>query len=200
MTKIKSIRLLVVFLLVCTIGNAQIPNSAEDISPLLIGEKIPEATLLDDNGKSINLNEEIAKQKTVLVFYRGGWCPYCNMQLASLAATEKDILDLGYQIIAVSPDNYKNLKPSVEKNKTGYKLYADSDGSFIKNLGIGFTPNERTSNYIAKKTIGKTTEVLPVPTVLVLNKKGEILFEYISPNYKQRISPELLLAVLENVK
>jgi len=199
MTNLKSIPFLL-FLFVCTMGNAQLPEKAEDISPLLIGETLPEAILLDENGESINLTEEIAKKKTVLVFYRGGWCPYCNMQLSSLAATEKDILELGYQIIAVSPDDYQNLKPSEDKNKTGYKLYADADGSFIKNLGIGFTPNERTSNYIAKKTIGKTTEVLPVPTVLVLNTDGEILFEYISPNYKQRISPELLLAVLENIE
>ncbi|MCK0109345.1 AhpC/TSA family protein [Flavobacteriaceae bacterium S0825] len=200
MTKVKSIQLLLLFLFVSAIGNAQLPQNAEDISPLLIGETLPEATLLDENGKSINLNAEIAKKKTVLVFYRGGWCPYCNMQLSSLAATEKEILELGYQIIAVSPDDYRNLKPSVEKNKTSYKLYSDADGSFIKNIGIGFTPSEGTTSYIAKKTTGKTTDVLPVPTVLVLNTKGEILFEYISPNYKQRISPELLLAVLQNVK
>ncbi|MCK0178261.1 AhpC/TSA family protein [Flavobacteriaceae bacterium S0862] len=200
MTKVKSIQLLLLFLFASTIGYAQIPEKAEDISPLLIGETLPEATLLDKNGESVNLNEEIAKKKTVLVFYRGGWCPYCNMQLSSLAATEKEILELGYQIIAVSPDDYQNLKPSVEKNKTSYKLYSDVDGSFIKNIGIGFTPNEKTTNYISKKTTGKTTSVLPVPTVLVLNTKGEILFEYISPNYKQRISTELLLAVLENVK
>lgn len=78
-------------------------------------------------------------------------------------------------------------------------MYSDADGSFIKYIGIGFTPSEGTTSYIAKKTTGKTTDVLPVPTVLVLNTKGEILFEYISPNYKQRISPELLLAVLENL-
>ena len=201
MHKVKPIQLIVLFLIIGTSTfNAQVPQNAEDISPLLVGETLPEATLLDKNGKSINLNAEIAKKKTVLVFYRGGWCPYCNMQLSSLAATEKEILELGYQIIAVSPDDYQNLKPSVEKNKTSYKLYSDSDGNFIKNIGIGFTPNEKTTNYISKKTTGKTTSVLPVPTVLVLNTKGEILFEYISPNYKQRISPELLLAVLENVK
>lgn len=201
MKNTKSIQLLIVFLFIFAGSvNAQVAQNPEDISPLLIGEKLPETTLLDENGKSVNLNEEIAKKNTVLVFYRGGWCPYCNMQLAGLADAEAEIVKLGYQIIAVSPDDYQNLKPSVEKNKTGYKLYSDADGSFIKNIGIAFTPSEGTTSYIAKKTVGKTTKVLPVPTVLVLNKNGEILFEYISPNYKQRISPELLLAVLKNVK
>ena len=195
-----SIKLLVFLLISSVTIGAQTPQNPEDISPLLIGEKLPDAILLNENGESINLNDEIAKKNTVLVFYRGGWCPYCNMQLAGLAESEADILTLGYQIIAVSPDDYKNLKPSVEKNKTNYKLYSDADGSFIKNIGIGFTPSTGTTSYIAKKTIGKTTEVLPVPTVMILNTEGEILFEYISPNYKQRISPELLLAVLKNIK
>lgn len=201
MIKANTFKLLaVLFLTNIASINAQIPQNPNDISPLLIGEKIPEATLLNSDGESINLNTEIAKKKTVLVFYRGGWCPYCNMQLAGLADSEVDILKLGYQIIAVSPDDYQNLKPSVEKNNTNYKLYADSDGNFIKNMGIGFTPSERTTDYIARKTTGKITEVLPVPTVLVLNKSGEILFEYISPNYKQRISSQLLLAVLKNLE
>jgi peroxiredoxin len=121
------------------------------------------------------------------------------MQLAGLAESEAEILKLGYQIIAISPDDYRNLKPSEEKNNTNYKLFSDVDGTLIKKIGIGFTPSPGTISYITKKTIGKTTEVLPVPTVLVLDTKGEILFEYISPNYKQRISPELLLAVLKNL-
>lgn len=201
MTQVKPIQLLLLVLIISSATlNAQVPQNAEDISPLLIGEKLPEAMLLAEDGKPINLNEEIAKKKTVLVFYRGGWCPFCNMQLASLAEAESEILKLGYQIIAVSPDDYKNLKPSVEKNKVNYKLLADPDGSFLKDIGIAFTPSDGTISYIVKKTVGKTTEVLPVPTVLVLNTEGEILFEYISPNYKQRISPELLLAVLGNLK
>jgi peroxiredoxin len=201
MTQVKPIQLLLLVLIISSATlNAQVPQNAEDISPLLIGEKLPEAMLLDEDGKPINLNEEIAKKKTVLVFYRGGWCPFCNMQLASLAEAESEILKLGYQIIAISPDDYKNLKPSVEKNKANYKLLADPDGSFLKDIGIAFTPSDGTISYIVKKTVGKTTEVLPVPTVLVLNTEGEILFEYISPNYKQRISTELLLAVLGNLK
>ncbi|PTM08268.1 MAG: antioxidant AhpC [Bacteroidetes bacterium] len=198
--KTNSIKLLVFLLLTSVLNiDAQTPQNPEDISPLLIGEKLPDAKLLNENGETINLTDEIAKKNTVLVFYRGGWCPYCNLQLAGLADSEAEILKLGYQIIAVSPDDYRNLKPSGEKNKTNYKLYSDADGSFIKNIGIGFVPSSGTTSYIAKKTIGKATNVLPVPTVLILNKKGEILFEYISPNYKQRISPELLLAVLKNL-
>jgi len=180
-------------------AKAQIPENPEDISPLLIGEILPDCNLINKEGEIINLNNKIKKMNTVLVFYRGGWCPYCNRQLSGLAASEADIIKLGYQIIAVSPDDYRNLKPTINKDHVNYELYSDPNGKFIQQLGIAFTTSPRSMEYISKKTIGKTTEILPVPTVLVVNTKGEILFEYISPNYKQRISPQLLLAVLNNL-
>lgn len=200
MTSVKSISITLCFILTTlSFVIAQIPDKPEDIAPLLIGEKIPDSELINMEGETINLTDEIKKMNTVLVFYRGGWCPYCNMQLSAMAASEDEIIALGYQIIAVSPDDYRNLKPTLDADKVNYKLFADPDAKFIQQMGIAFTTAPRTMAYIAKKTIGKTTEILPVPTVLVLNTEGEILFEYIAPNYKQRISPELLLAVLKNL-
>ena len=200
MTIMKSTSLaLLLILLNIFSSQAQVPFNPEDISPLLIGETIPDANLIDDSGETINLNDQIKKMNTVLVFYRGGWCPYCNRQLSALADVETDIIELGYQIIAVSPDDYQNLKPTIQKDRVEYKVYSDPKGDFMQQVGISFTPSPKTMAYISKKTIGKTTEVLPVPTVLILNTAGEILFEYISPNYRQRLSPELLLAVLKNL-
>jgi len=200
MTIIKSNSLVLFFILLSVFSiKAQIPENPEDISPLLIGEKLPDANLINDLGDLINLNDQIKKMNTVLVFYRGGWCPYCNVQLSGLAASEADIIKLGYQIIAVSPDDFRNLKPTIQEDNVNYKIYSDPKGEFIQQVGIAFITSPNTMEYISKKTIGKTTEILPVPTVLVLNTEGEILFEYISPNYKQRISSELLLAVLKNL-
>jgi len=89
---------------------AQVPKNAEDICPLLMGESIPKATLQNSEGKQIEIGKLLSNKPTVLVFYRGGWCPYCNVQLSGLVKIEKDILDLGYQIIAISPDDYRNLQ------------------------------------------------------------------------------------------
>lgn len=63
-----------------------IPSKAEDISPLLIGETLPKAKLLDSKGNTFELNDILKTKPTVLVFYRGGWCPYCNLQLSGLAS------------------------------------------------------------------------------------------------------------------
>lgn len=98
--------------------SAQVPEKAEDICPLLIGETIPKATLQDSDGKQVELEKYLSTKPTVLVFYRGGWCPYCNVQLSGLVKIEKEILDLGYQIIAVCPDDYRNLQTTERDRKS----------------------------------------------------------------------------------
>jgi peroxiredoxin len=179
--------------------NAQVPNKAEDISPLLIGEALPKASLQNSKGDFIELRNILTEKPSVIVFYRGGWCPYCSAQLSGLAEIEKDILNLGFKIIAISPDDYKNL--SVTGDKVNYGLYSDPEGKFIKEVGIAFQTPTMTKTYIATKgQKGETSEVIPVPTVMVVNQKGTILFEYINPNYKERISGEMLLAVLKTIK
>lgn len=87
----------------------------------------------------------------------------------------------------------------MEKHKMNYQLYADKIANFIKALGIGYKAPEKSQAYISTKTKGNTTKVLPVPKVQILNKKAEILMEYVNPNFKKRVSSKLLLAILEGV-
>lgn len=178
---------------------AQVAEKAEDISPMLIGETLPNATLYNAKNEAMSLSSIINKP-TVLVFFRGNWCPYCNIHLSELVKIEADILKMGYQIVAVSPDDFQNIDDTQEKIKMNYQLYSDKNADFIKALGIGFKVPETSKAYISKKTKGNTTEVLPVPTVLILNEKREILMEYISPNFKKRVSSKMLLSVLEGLK
>lgn len=179
---------------------AQVPMNAEDISPLLIGEQFPEANLLNIEGENVLLQDILKEKPTVLVFYRGGWCPYCNNQLSSLAEAEKEIIDLGYQIIAISPDHLESLKPTVEDDKLNYNIYSDSGAALIQAIGIGFETPEKAKGYIFKKTNKEATDILPVPAVFILDTKGKILFEYINPDYSTRLSSELLLASLKALK
>lgn len=179
---------------------AQVPDKAEDISPLLIGEQIPNASLFDVDGSEVQLKEIMNEKPTVLVFYRGGWCPYCNAQLSGLAEAESEIGALGYQIVAISPDPIESLKPTLEEDKLNYNIYSDPGAKLIQEIGIGFNTPEKAKGYIFKKTNKEATDVLPVPTVMIVNTSGEILFEFINPNYKVRLSPELLLANLKALK
>jgi len=177
---------------------AQVADKPENISPLLIGEKIPNTKLQDISGKEVETNTLFDK-KTVLIVYRGGWCPYCNAQLADMQEIEKEILSLGYQIVAVSPDAPSFLKETDEKGNLGYTLVSDSNGNFSKAIGIAFTSPEKYGKMLGKYSDGKNTNWLPVPAVYVLNEKQEIEFLYINPDYSKRLQGNLLLSVLKSL-
>ena len=194
-------RLLLITLLFTGCSNQQaIPLVAEDISPILIGETLPNGNFQNVEGEYIQLKAILEEKPTILVFYRGGWCPYCNVQLSGLVEIEEDILELGYQILAISPDDYKNLQSTIENNSTKYKLLSDPNGEFIQEIGIAFKTSSSLKEYIiGKGQKGETSSVMPAPTVMIVDKKGVIKFEYINPNYKERISGDMLLSVLKTL-
>ena len=138
----------------------------------------------------------IVNKKTVLIIYRGGWCPYCNSQLMEMQEIENQIIALGYQIIAISPDAPKFLKDTTEKDKINYQLFSDSEGKFAQALGVAF---KREKPKLEKYSEGRNPGFLPVPTVYITNKNGEIEFMYINPNYSKRLKGSLLLSVLKTL-
>jgi peroxiredoxin len=179
------------FLLAFQFSNAQIATSAEDVSPLLIGEKVPTTEVLTSKNEKTTTNELFKTKNTVLIVYRGGWCPYCNRQLEGLRKIEDNLIASGYQIIAVSPDA---IPEEANKYSSKYQLISDSSTKLIQNLGIAFQAPRKYGDILSKASKGMNSSVLPAPSVYIINKKSEILFEYISPDYKNRIDEKLLLA------
>ncbi|MBK7625617.1 MAG: AhpC/TSA family protein [Bacteroidales bacterium] len=193
--------LTLILIMICQTGSfAQIADKAEDISPLLIGEKIPDISLISTAGNQETLAAITGGKPSILLFYRGGWCPFCNKHLAEIETIQDKILELGYQLIAISPDAPPKLIASGEKNKLKYGLYSDSNGAVAQAMGIAFKASERSLGMLSEYSAGQNTGFLPVPSVFVINPDGVIAFEYINPDYKVRISAKLLLAVLENLK
>jgi len=183
-----------------TLQGQSIPDKAIDVSPLLIGEKAPGAFLINVSGKGDSLSHITSLKPTVLIFYRGGWCPYCNLHLAELQGIEKDILKLGYQIVAISPDSPENLSGSVDKHKLNYQLLSDAEMKVTQAFGIAYSVPEASKERLNNASGGSNPGLLPVPSVFVLNQQGEILFEYINPDYKKRLKGSLLLSVLKELK
>ncbi len=181
-------------------GYAQIAEKADGIAPLLIGATLPNMKVVNAKNDSVDLLTVLKAKPTVLVFYRGGWCPYCNRQLSALGQSEAEILKAGYQIVAISPENYQNIDPTASTDKINYQVFSDPQAMLIQKVGIAFKMSEKYKEYISTKSKGSVSEVLPVPTVMIVNTKGEILFEYINPNYKERMTKELLMAVLPTLK
>ena len=177
-----------------------IPAQPQDISPLLIGENIPVIKLPDAMGKNFDLNSAISLKPTILIFYRGGWCPYCNKQLSAIQEIESDLNKMGYQIIAVSTDSPDNLKSSVEKNKLNYTLLSDADLNLSKQFGIAYKAPAAYDKLLPTSSGGKNLDkLLPVPSVFFISKKGNIRFEYINVDFKQRISSDLLKSVAQTI-
>ena len=197
MNKKAGLILIALTLSLFSFAQADLPSKAEDISPLLIGESFPDTPIKNLDGDEVAISDFLKEQPAVIVFYRGGWCPYCTKHLSALGQAEQEILDLGVKIIAISPDSGEKLKETLDQNELPYELLSDSNGDLAKAVGIAFQAPERYLPRLSKYSDGGNTGYLPVPSVFILNQQGEILFEYISPNYKQRISKELLLATLK---
>lgn len=193
-------RIAILFLILVFVqpeGFTQVPANPEDISPLLISEKIPDITLHTIQGESIPLAGKLGEKRSVLLFYRGGWCPYCNAHLSAVGEVEKDILALGYQVIAISPDSPGKLRATLEKEELTYSLYSDASGDLLKAMGIAFKAPDRYEKRLYNYSDGQNPGILPVPSLFVVETDGTILFEFINPDYKERISAELLLSVLK---
>lgn len=177
---------------------AQIAETAEEVCPLLIGEKVPDTDITSAEGEIIRLTELVKNKPSILLFYRGGWCPFCNAHLAEVGEITTEIKNLGYQIIAVSPDSPENLQASLEEQDLDYQLFSDADGELTRAMGLAFSSPEKYGSMLSNVSGGKNPGFLPVPALFVLDTEGVILFEYISPDYKQRIAAPLLLEVLKH--
>ncbi len=180
-----------------------VPNQAADAVPLKVGARVPATILKSIDGKSVTLSAALDKKPTVIVFYRGGWCPFCNAHLAELATIQADIQKRGYQIIAISPDLPVELNKTLEQGHLSYKLYSDSKADAMKAFGVGFRLDDETFNMYRDKfnldlerRSGETHHILPVPSVFVVNGKGQITFAFSKPDYKVRIKGRDLLDAL----
>lgn len=176
--------------------DVQWPERAEDVRPLLIGTQVPfDAQLLTAEGAPTTLRDAMDNRPAVLVFFRGGWCPYCDLQLSELRLIEKDLQTLGYQVIAISPDPPRALQARGEKNALEYLLLSDASTEVIRAFGIAFKASAAAARL--QPTMGanaaKPAQLLTVPAVYIVNARGKVQFHYVNPDYRVRTPQELLL-------
>ena len=184
-----------------------IAPSPEQVTPLLNGLTIPAVSLTTADNQTIALKQLVQQKPSVLVFYRGGWCPYCNTQLAALRDITPQLNKLGYQLIAITPDSVASISKSLNDTggqKLNYTLLSDANFAASSAFGLAYYLDDKTAAaYKGKLGSLITTEagtekvVLPVPAVYIVNTKGEALFNYVHINYKTRLESELLLKAAE---
>lgn len=184
----------------------KVMTNAEEVVPIREGATVPKLTLKTMDGKQKELHALLAEKPTVLVFYRGGWCPYCNKHLAKLQMIEPKLMELGYQVVAVSPDRPEKLRESLGKQRLNYTLLSDSSAAATKAFGLAFQVDDGTLIKYKSFDIdlddasGESHHILPVPAVYLIDQQGLIRFTHFDPNYKTRLNTDLLLAKAETLR
>ena len=185
---------------IAALAQTPVPDSAEKVQPIAVGSRAPKATVKTLDGGAATLAKVLAGKRTALVFYRGGWCPFCNLQMAGLQSAQADLKKLGYQIVAISPDRAAELQKSVAKQRLTYQLLSDSPMEVAKAFGVAFRVDGATlAKYKGfgidlEAASGMPHHYLPVPSVFLIGKDGKIKYRYFNPDYKVRLSTEELLA------
>jgi len=188
-----------------------IAETAEQVSPLMNGQQIPNAIgVTTSEGEKVSLGQVLNNKKTILFFYRGGWCPFCNTQMGQLKKIENELEKLGFQLIGISTDDVKNLQKNIGKHQLSYQLLADFNSVTSQAFGLAyFTSQKTTDRYLAgmnlknplqKNKAGDKRLVLPVPAIYVIDSSGLVQFNYVNPNFKVRLHEDLLLKAASLVK
>lgn len=183
-------------------GAVELAATANEVHPLLPGMKVPSFQLKDVEGKTLNVNPEQLEKPVVLTFYRGGWCPYCNLHLAELRTAENKLRDMGFDVWFVSADRPEILYESL-KEKVDYKIYSDAALEVASAFGIAFKLDESTleryENYglNLEEVSGENHHGLPVPATFIIGTDGIIQFQYTNPDYSVRLAPGILIAAAE---
>jgi peroxiredoxin len=171
-----------------------------------VGDKLAPFALPDATGQTRALDELTANGPAVIVFYRGGWCPYCNLTLRTY---QRDLLPQlsahSARLVAISPETPDASLSTQEKAELTYTVLSDTGAQLASTLGITFDPSEE--GLAAQRTLGvdiRTTRadgatVLPMPTVLIVDRDHTIRFVDIHPDYTGRTEVNEILAALHTL-
>lgn len=170
------------------------------------GEKAPDFTLANAFGKTITLNDELKKGPVVLVFYRGAWCPFCNMHLHALQTSLPQIKQLGARLITVTPQTPDKSAEQIKKDGYPFEVLSDLDSQVMKNYQLYFElPDDLLAVYKKhgldiEAYNGKGRAVLPVAGTFVINQQGIVVAKHADTDYKKRMEPADIIKVLKKIK
>lgn len=179
---------------------AAVPMTAEEVRPLPEGSSAPAFVVRKPDGADWRFDPGLLRSPVMLIFYRGGWCPYCNAHLAALREAETELKQMGFEVLFLSADRPEKLYASLKEPAPGYTLLSDSRMQAARAFGIAFRVDDATVRRYLEHGIdleaasGETHHELPVPAVFLVDQRGVIRFVHVNPDYKVRISATELLA------
>jgi peroxiredoxin len=169
---------------------------------LKAGDRAPAFTLKDPEGKPVSSAELLANGPLVISFYRGVWCPYCNLELQALQETLPQFEALGASLVAISPQTAANSRKSQRQNKLDFPILSDTHNDLAAAFGLRFVlPDYLVELYKSLKNDlpafnDDPAWTLPMPARYVIGQDGVIAYAEVNPDYTQRPEPDSMLPVL----
>jgi peroxiredoxin len=183
-------------------ATAELVASGQAERALKAGDKAPAFTLKDPDGNAVSSATLLASGPLALSFYRGVWCPYCNMELQALEAVLPEIRAAGGSLVALSPQTAPNSRKSVRQNNLSFPILSDVKGEVAAAFGLRFAlPDYLVELYKSLKNDLPTFNddpawTLPMPARYVIGQDGTILYAEVNPDYTRRPEPEEMLPAL----
>jgi peroxiredoxin len=187
-------------------GTAELIASGQAQRALKAGDKAPVFTLNDPDGKPVSSAELLKQGPLVLTFYRGVWCPYCNMDLQALQEALPELAAQGAKLVAVSPQTAPNSRRSQRENKLSFPILSDPSNEVAASFGLRFKLQDELID-LYKSTFknnlalvnGDESWTLPMPARYVIGQDGVIAYAEVNPDYTQRPDPSELLPTLQRL-
>lgn len=174
--------------------------NAKHVKGIKAGNKAPDFTLLNATGKEISLKKCLKSGPVILKFYRGEWCPICNLDLVQIQKHLPQIESFGARVLAISPQNPDNALTAKQKNNLGFEVLSDSKQQVIKAYNLQFDPG---ADYHKRRDLtlvnGDGSVLLPVPATFIIDKDFNIVAAHVEANYTERMSVEEILKVLKEM-
>lgn len=176
-----------------------VPTDPSKVKPLQVGTAAPPFDVRTATGEPMHFDPKSLRKPAVLIFYRGGWCPYCNAHLGELRKAEQELISIGYDVLFLSADRPEMLRPSLKEKDLNYTLLSDAQMNAARAFGIAFRVDDATVQKYKQYNIdleaasGATHHELPVPAIFIIDRSGVIRFAHWDPDYKVRMKGEEIL-------
>jgi len=178
---------------------AGVPDDPTQVLPIEPGSEAPAFIAREVDGATFRFDPTRLKHPVLLIFYRGGWCPYCDAHLHDLRLVVPKIVALGYQVLFLCTDRPELLYSSL-KEQVNYHLLSDSNLDAARAFGIAYRLDD--ASFAKMKSFGVDLEAtqgqglhqLPVPSVFIVDHTGIVRFRYFNPDFRVRLDAASILA------
>ena len=154
----------------------------------------------------VSLGERLAYGPVIVTFYRGGWCPYCNIALRALQSWLPEIKSLGGSLIAISPEVPNQSLSTTEKLALEFDVLSDADNSVARLFGLVYrisdAARERLQAFGRDLVVHNGTDgwELPITATYVINREGLIVFDHVKADYRERLDPAAIVSAVAGLE